>query len=316
MPCYHPIEGWRSRSVNASGKRSIVFKEPDGLGPPVSLPCGRCIGCKLEHSRQWAVRCMHEASMHRANCFLTLTYDDGHVPAYGTLVKSHFQDFMKRLRYHAGVPIRYYMCGEYGELYRRPHYHACLFGYNFPDLVLHSISNGEKLYSSGLAQDIWGHGFCLVGELTFDSAAYVARYVVSKLTGDAAEKYLRCDEFGEVFHVEPEFALMSRRPGIGRAWFDRYSSEVYPVDSVVSRGVEMKPPRYYDKLLERTNPEVYETVRADRLRQALASPDNTGDVFELNPDGLLWSVPGRLTVRETVRQGKIDFLKRSLDDET
>ena len=128
MPCFCPLEGWRSKDRSSTGKRKIVFNPRDALRDmPVTVPCGQCIGCRLERSRQWAVRCIHEASLHEDNCFITLTYDDAHLPTDLSLNVSHFQKFMKRLRKRFGEGIRFFHCGEYGENFGRPHYHACLF---------------------------------------------------------------------------------------------------------------------------------------------------------------------------------------------
>ena len=99
MACYHPIKAYRARRLNPSGKRGIVFNIKDGYEDmPVELPCGQCMGCRLEHSRQWAIRMMHEASQYENNCFITLTYDNEHLPPDGSLQLSHFQDFFKRFR--------------------------------------------------------------------------------------------------------------------------------------------------------------------------------------------------------------------------
>jgi hypothetical protein len=133
MPCYFPITAWRSKDgKNEAGKWPVVFKPTAGyLDKELKLPCGRCIGCRLERSRQWAVRCVHEASLHEKNCFITLTYSPENLPKDGSLDVSHFQKFMKRFRKRFGPGIRFFHCGEYGESLSRPHYHACIFGFDF-----------------------------------------------------------------------------------------------------------------------------------------------------------------------------------------
>ena len=154
MPCYSPLTGYVSRLANKNGKRPIVFNHRDGfLDLPVQVPCGQCIGCRLERSRQWAIRCVHEASLYDDNCFITLTYTDENLPCRGNrdcdkcdhfkekrcdglergLCKRDFQLFLKRLRKMFGKGVRYHHCGEYGEQLGRPHHHACLFNFNFPD---------------------------------------------------------------------------------------------------------------------------------------------------------------------------------------
>ena len=133
MPCYTPLKGWRSQERTESGKRAITFRLREGYADmPVDVPCGQCIGCRLERSRQWAVRCMHEASLYENNCFITLTYNEDHIPSDGSLKKDHFQKFMKRLRKKFGAGIRFFHCGEYGAELSRPHYHAILFNFDPP----------------------------------------------------------------------------------------------------------------------------------------------------------------------------------------
>ena len=234
MTCYHPMEGYRGKEITKTGKRKIVFNANDALGTcslfRVTLPCGQCIGCRLERSRQWAIRCVHEASLYDDNCFITLTYSDENLPPYGSLVKKDFQDFMKRLRKRFSN-VRYYHCGEYGSKTKRPHYHAILFNIDFPDKELLTINNDQRLYTSEILSKIWGKGICSIGSVTFESAAYVARYIMKKANGDDAElKYCHVDDDGVWNSIEPEYTTMSRRPGIGKEWFDKFKSDVYPND--------------------------------------------------------------------------------------
>lgn len=309
MPCYHPLKAWRGPS-GPSGRLSVVFDASKSYGIEITLPCGQCRGCRLARSRQWATRIMHEASLHESNCFLTLTYSDHHVPKDGSLKKKHFQDFMKRLRGRVGK-LRFFHCGEYGERFARPHYHACIFGFGFPDRVVHSVSNGNRLYTSRLLEEVWPFGFGIIGELTFESAAYVARYVMKKITGDMAHQtYKGFDpDTGELRddlpRREPEYVTMSRGGrngrGIGHEWFARYGGEVFPSDEVIARGVSCKPPRYYDKLFEEENPEAFEEIRRRRLIRARASEDNS---------------PDRLAVREVCAEARVDRLIRRLDCES
>lgn len=234
--------------IGANGKRKIAFGPSGGVvvGTAVDLPCGQCLGCCLERSRQWAVRIMHEASLYDHNCFITLTYERNPVD----LDIRHVQQFYKRLRkLHR---VRHFSCGEYGTLNKRPHYHACIFGYDFPDKLLLKESNGNKLYSSAELSRLWGWGFCTVGNLSFDSAAYVARYCLKKQAGASSQDpWERIDpRTGEITTVSREYVHMSNRPGIGAGWIDKWCSDVYPSDEVIVRGRSCKPPRYYDKVLE------------------------------------------------------------------
>lgn len=268
MGCYHPLTGWRSKTVNSSGKRSIVFDAKLAFRDMhIEVPCGQCIGCRLERSRQWAVRCVHEASLHEANCFITLTYSPDKLPKNGSLDIKHFQDFMKRLRKEYGNGIRYFHCGEYGEQNTRPHYHACIFNFDFPDKEKWKINNGYTYYTSAKLEKLWGHGFCTVGELTFETAAYVARYVTKKITGTAALShyggYLDNDGVPQ-FEKHPEYITMSRRPGIASGWYDKYKKDVYNYDSVVIKGKEIKPPKYYDSKFDIDEPKEMYNIKLNR----------------------------------------------------
>ena len=267
MPCYHPISGFRSKDRNPSGKRSITFNKSEAFSDlPVELPCGQCIGCRLERSRQWATRCLHEASLYEENCFITLTYNEECIPPFGSLRKEDFTNFMKKLRReYPGYKIRYFQCGEYGEICAacglpyikhqsaehkyeptlgRPHHHAILFGFNFSDRV--RWKGGDfPLDRSMMLEHIWQHGHSSVGEVTFESAAYVARYVTKKITGpQAADHYAVYDKDGTVLGFRiPEYITMSRRSGIGFEWFKKYSSETFRDDFVVVRGKKCRPPQ-------------------------------------------------------------------------
>lgn len=274
MSCYHPVLAYHGRKTNPkTGKRPIVFKPEEAwTDMPVKLPCGWCIGCRMEKARQWKVRLIHEASLHDHNCFVTLTYRPEQVPLGETLVKRDLQLFFKRLRDRIDVPIKFYACGEYGELLSRPHYHACIFGYDFPDKVLWKASfrPDRCLYRSGFLESVWTEGFSSIGAVTEDSAGYVAKYVLKKVTGKNSEAHYG----GRV----PEFSQMSRGGKAGRGiahdWFERYQSDVFPKDFVTQRGARMRAPRYYDKLYEEVEPDDFKTVKAERIRKAKENPHN------------------------------------------
>lgn len=288
---------------NSSGKRSIVFNQAEGFKDlPVDLPCGQCIGCRLERSRQWAVRCVHEASLHEDNCFITLTYAEEHLPEGGSLQKEDFQKFMKRLRKSVDFPVRYFQCGEYGEEYFRPHYHACLFGFDFKDKVLWKVVNDQQYFVSLELQRLWPFGHSTIGAVTFESAAYVARYITKKITGPGKESaYEYCDEnTGQVFDRVPEYVTMSRRPGIAAGWFEKFKSDVYPDDFVVMRGRKFRPPKFYKEKFELVSP--LDAAKAKAERQVAA---------ELHKDNNTWD---RLSVREEIQYLKYDQLKRSYEN--
>jgi len=168
MPCFYPIPAWRAQTVHPSTrKRGIVFNPRDGFADmALKVPCGQCIGCRLERSRQWAIRCLHESGLHERNCFITLTYDDEHLPEGGTLVKQDWQLFIDRLRKRFRTKVRYFHCGEYGEQTRRPHYHAILFGHDFDDKTLWKRNHGNPLYRSKSLERLWPHGYSSIGACT------------------------------------------------------------------------------------------------------------------------------------------------------
>ena len=304
MPCYHPLTAYRGRRTS-SGKSEILFDKSQALkvgsGLLIQLPCGQCVGYRLERSRQWAMRCHHEASLYQDNCFITLTYSDEHLPSDKSLHVDHFQKFMKRLRKRFGEGVRYYHCGEYGEKYMRPHYHACLFNFDFPDKKIWKENNGNRLYISESLSELWPFGFVTIGDVTFESAAYVARYIMKKVNGDLAEShYERVDwDTGEVYHLKPEYTTMSRRPGIGSNWFAKFKDDIFPQDYVVINGKKLKPPRFYDRCYELEYPSDFDTIKKKRVKNAKKHLDN--------------NTPDRLNVREQVQLARLKRLPRSLD---
>lgn len=264
MPCYHPIPMWHSKDINKeTGKRPLTANygkawRPLGRLPDtIYVPCGQCVGCRLEYSRQWAMRCVHEfESAGRVGSFLTLTYNSDSLPADGLVHKEEFQKFMKRLRKKFGSGLRFFACGEYGHQYKRPHYHAIIFGLHFSDLMIHTVRNGFQYYRSPTLEKLWPFGFSLIGSVTFESCAYVARYVMKKQMGK------------DVDDKKQPFVLMSRMPGLGQSWYKKYKNQIYPNDFIVVRdGVTCKPPPYYDSLLEKDDPVLYEQVKKARQEE-------------------------------------------------
>lgn len=293
MACFSPLSAWQTDGG------AIVFAERGQIRRALMLPCGQCVGCRLERSRQWAVRCMHEASMFDMSSFVTLTYEDNPV----SLCYRDYQLFMKRLRFSYSK-ARFFMCGEYGEELSRPHFHACLFGVHFPDRVVFSTGgSGSPCYTSKILEKLWPHGFSTVGDVTFESAAYCARYVMKKVTGPSAdEHYERVSlSTGEIIPVRPEFCQMSRRPGIGATWFAKFKSDVFShtKDGVYVFDQKGKPPRAYAKYLAASDPAVFESVEFNRYRSITA-------------DVVADATPERLAVREKVASARLAFKKRTL----
>lgn len=300
MRCTRPVKAYRKPGGG------ITFTKRDSLAFDMHIRCGQCIGCRVYRSREWAIRIMHEAQLHSlaGNSFLTLTYSDENLPLLGTLVPEDHQNFIKRLRKKLSPQIvRYYHCGEYGDENLRPHYHCILFGYRDPDLVPWVTSpSGLPLYRSPLLENTWGLGHVLVGEVTLDSAQYVASYTTKKLTVSKQSseadfrkweaRYLRVNpSTGEIHEIAPEYSTQSNRPGIGADWFNRYQSEIFPDDFVVIKGRKMPVPRYYEILLERQNPDLFEQVKRSRILNRDRQNDS----------------PERLISMETCAQARTSF---------
>lgn len=284
MPCYAPIRAWRSRVINSSGKRSLVFKADQAEGSECfEIPCGRCIGCRLEYSRQWAIRCVHETQLHLYNCFVTLTFNEENLPATGSISVRDLQLFFKKLRQRIKryednnqVPldkrtkIKYIACGEYGDENRRPHYHAIIFGF-FPfDAKAYSKNHqGDTLFTSEFLSDVWSNGFVTVGHATFSSCAYVSRYVIKKIKGDSAEEH-----YGG---LTPEFLISSRKPPIGGDWYDKYKNDLYG-DFIIVDGRKLSVPKAYDRKLEKDNPTALQFIKFKRKMEA---KKHKKDLFDL-----------------------------------
>ncbi|QCQ84676.1 replication initiator protein [Blackfly microvirus SF02] len=346
MPCYKPGRGRQAPNgtVTYYGHIQVAAGKLPPLPPNYKdfpLPCGKCTGCRLERSRQWAVRLMHEAQQHKHNSFVTLTYKDSELPNTGaraaadaarslslglpqpidnhayteartheiqegaaSLSKADLTAFTKRLNENSrrkfGNGVKYYACGEYGDRTQRPHYHIAIFGEDFGvDRVFYkNAPSGKPLYRSKTLDRLWPHGGADIGDLTFESAAYIARYVMKKHTGPKAiEHYMRENERGEKYWLTPEFNVMSRRPGIAKKWFDKNRHDVYPHDHVISRGHPAKPPRAYDKWLEQIDP----YLLADIKKAREDGPHNPDE--ETN---------ARLEVRQICAQAKLNQTKRTL----
>jgi len=335
MPCYHPQDVIRSKRVvhPKSGKPVSFFNKSyrrfksfwnsssshiEWYQPEEFQLAGckyklgyYCVGCIEDYSRQWAVRAWHHSNMFDSNCFITLTFNDKFVPK--SLDHRFWQLFMKRFRkricfkvpkglgkadrkaYLKRYGISFFMSGEYGSLNLRPHFHACLFNYDFPDKVLWSVRDSVRLYVSKMLSELWScpktgesYGFSSVGEVTFESAAYIARYVGKKAQRAELPPGLR-----------PEYSKCSLKYPIGKEWFLSFQSSVFPCDNVsLPSGDKVKVPRYYDKLLANlTDAELADKIKSRRKERAKASPDNT---------------PERLAQRESVKKDQLKQLKRSL----
>lgn len=321
MRCFHPLSAWKTDSGE------VIFHDRNGRDRELQLRCGQCIGCRISRSQDWAVRCVNEKALYDSSVFLTLTWDDEKMRAIGrstpiSLDHRPFQLFIKRLRksrevLHVDVEawaagarkyryltrprMSYFMCGEYGENFSRPHYHALVFGVEFPDRKLFK-TNPMPLYRSAELERLWPFGYSSFGDVTLESAQYVAGYVVGRRTGPGAEDHYKRVNLatGEVVEVSPEYGKMSLRPGIGTRFFDKFNTDVTVRDSVVVNGREFKPPKYYDRRLrEKIDGFLADDIEFRRYKTAIAlEADNTED---------------RLRVAETVVRSRLALKRRILE---
>ena len=300
MPCYKPLDGYDSNYLTKNGERRIVFNPAKAENPRliIPIPCGRCIGCRLEKSKEWALRCHHEASLYgEKNVFITLTYSDSEIPKHRTLIKLHFQRLIRSLRKRTKTKIRYYMCGEYGKPEaeggtERPHYHAILFNYQFPDAKFLKVRNDYRVYTSALLTEMWPYGIHEIGSVTFKSAGYVARYILKKQNGaPGTAAYAKRNRI-------PPYTSMSLKPGIGKKWYEKYKSDLFPHDyAIMPDGRQTSVPEYYRRLFKSDDPELYDRLRTLRIEKAQDNPDNTET---------------RLAAREICKSSQLKNLKRTL----
>lgn len=202
--------------------------------------CGQCTACRLNKASEWSLRIMNETLYHEDSCFLTLTYDDEHIPEYGSLRKKDLQKFLKRFRKRYEKSIRYYASGEYGELTHRPHYHLILFGVSPLDEIFKNKRYDRKHDGWHCELDTWNKGLCFTADVTYDDAAYVAKYTMKKITGKKGKQYYkeRC--------IEPEFSLMSLKPGIGAQYMRDNKNKLRRRGFVIGKNGQKCPiPRYY-----------------------------------------------------------------------
>lgn len=284
MACYHPLTAYQD--VNGS----VSFAELRGdFIRTLQLPCGRCIGCLQHRVLQWELRCTHEARVHDCNIFVTLTYDEKHVPFGHTLVPDDFRLFIKRVRHHYPErKVRFFGCGEYGEKRGRPHYHVILFGHDFEGRYKYrKTHSGKDQYTSPILDRLWPYGLATFCDFEPDLAGYIARYVIDRSQSWAAKigyEVLDTDT-GEIVHLAKEFLRMSRRPGIGGTYLEKFSEDALKNNgTVVHKGKEVRQPRYYDK----------------KLKKDIRMDDAEWHRFKQSRKAIQHQTPERLATRETV----------------
>lgn len=306
VTCYHPIKAFRSRERNpTTGRYGITFNATQALveGSSLALPCNKCVGCLSDRARTWALRCYHEAQMHDRNCFITLTYDNDTVPTDYSVKLRDWQLFMKRLRKRVGTnDLRFFACGEYGDKGLRPHYHALIFGYDLPDKEFYRTNKrGDRFYRSKFLDETWGLSqLNEVSNVTYKSARYCAGYVFKKqVTFKNPEYYNRVSPIdGNTYEVAKEFAVMSRRPGVGTTWFQKFKSDAFPSDFLIVDGKRVKPPPFYFAKLE--------AIEQEKLRRVRKR-------FAAQPRQRINSTSARLKAREEIHQRRLERLQRPLE---
>lgn len=318
MTCFHTIRAWKLDDG------SMTFVRPKNYNSQVQelqIPCGKCIGCALDKSSDWACRCWCEMQQWENNCFITLTYNNENLPEGGYLVKKDLQDFMKRLRYyHKGIqewtnpqtgkkeyPIRFLACGEYGpgeNSTHRPHYHILIFNWKPQDKLkfYKENHNGDRILISKEITDIWGKGFTTVGDLTYKSACYVARYCTKKMFKGVKHATLK------KALIEPEFILMSRNGGIGIKYWKDYQQAILKREGILIKiGDKVKNrniPKYFEKKYKENNEKKYERYKEkkiikgkNKLKEILSKTSLTESEYKL--------------MQERKLQEKAKILKRS-----
>lgn len=268
MQCTRPIYASITRLSDGSNSVKLLPKRVDqysrerleelyGHDHIIPLPCGKCLACKINYARNWAARCVLEASMHKENWFLTLTYDDAHYKDIDfSNTKKEMSDFMKRLRNELGDGIKFFGCGEFGSNTKRFHMHLILFNCEIPDVKCLGKAPSGYYFSSDLINKIWEKGHTLLGEVTYSSCNYVARYCVKKVYGE--------DHPGEFVH-------MSRRPGIGYSFFLENYQKIYKDDRIYfnfGNSLYQSPSRFFDKLYMSIDPVHFQEVKDKRISNA------------------------------------------------
>lgn len=306
MPCFHPWKAYRlappGRGITLNPRLSYVGSKP------ITLPCGQCIGCRMDKSQDWATRIHHEASLHERNCFVTLTFNADNYPWDGSVSVRDIQGFMKRLRFHLEpTRVRFFACGEYGDQNGRPHYHLILFGWSPEDATpWRRTGSGFVVSRSAFLERIWPLGHVEVGHVSLQTAGYVARYCLKKVTGDrASDHYTRPHEQTGEFHtVRPEFICMSNRPGIGHGWQAKYrEGDCFPKDFLVIDGRKRPVPAYYLRKKKELEDETKllnssDLIKLKRKQRAALHKDN--------------NTPSRLSTREEVLARRAGQLKREI----
>lgn len=306
MTCFYPNVGYLGR-----GGQWVSNVRQSPSKAPMTIPCKRCIGCRMDRAAEWSVRIAHEASLYDESSFLTLTYDPLSIPEHGSLQVRDLQLFLKRLRKSIQPKkVRFFACGEYGGQTLRPHYHVLLFGHAFPDQTLWRKSKtGFPLYRSSELEALWTLGNSEIGSVTRESGKYVAKYCLKKVMGPPAEDHYSWTDpdTGEIHVRKPEFATMSTRPGIGLGWFKMWENDFNPSGFIVIDGQKHPVPRYYKRQLKGRHLQVPEDFWEHDDGKPL---QDLGREARWNPQFQKEHTKERLATKEEVARLKAEFYRR------
>jgi len=319
MACTQPKTAYKY-GLTDNGKTKLVFKRPEYFQPTdentQQIPCGKCISCKLSYAKEWALRITHESTCHRYNSFITLTYNDENLPENKSVSRQEVKNFIKRLRkyitthYPEHEKIKTFYCGEYGAQKSRPHYHIIVLGWDFPDKTYQKISpTGSTLWESQILHNLWlnkqrqSKGFTNIGEVTFESAGYIARYCFKKQKDKKNYSFVdgydeTTGEIHSIRQLTPEFIGMSQ--GIGKTWYNEFKSDTYK-DYLQTNGFKHKIPRYYDKQLEKINPQLLEQTKIKRQEKAKTNKAET--------------TKPRLLAKNEVKKAQLKQLNRTYEND-
>lgn len=339
MPCKHLKTGWRWK--NGRIYESLVGTK---LGKePTTRPCGQCIDCRLDKSREWAIRCKHESTLHEKNCVVTLTYADEHLPANGSIDPDAGSEFMKRLRareqykreqihlpWHPDFGIKTFGCAEYGcndpkcgrawcQHNMRPHYHIILFNYDFEDKKFHSKNeDGDEYFTSDILETTWKQGGCQIMELNWKTAAYVSRYVTKKLSGPGRFEFeQKRVQQGRQKHYYgeklPEQSIcVAQQEGIAGAWWKENKDKIHKSDVMWINGQKIRPVTYYDRKYEKQNPNEYKKIKEKREKEKQKKIEKIKEEIRNGIHTNNFQRMDRQLAHERVMEAKLKLLKRGL----
>lgn len=302
MSCFHPIRAWLPVADLGDGlrpvfRRPVVGKDYERVG----LPCKKCEGCLMDRARDFGIRAAHEAQMHKWSCFVTLTYSPEHLPFRGMLKPKDYFEFRQKMKNHRrDYKLRFLGVGEYGSKTWRPHFHVCVFGHWFFDAVRAGMSSsGFQNYESKTLTEMWGKGRAVINVMGSKIAAYAARYSLKKV--GASDGYVRTDpRTGVEYKLPPEFMSASKQ--LGKAWLEKYYSDVWPHDFIVmADGAKAPVPRYYERVLREWSEDDYQALCERKRKRG-----------EDNFEQFCNSLADRLAVRKECMLARLQFSKRGL----